>query len=161
MTEEARVTFVVNKLFGYALSLTRLHRELPPGGSLMLTHTKTMSIRPPTVNGTPRASSPTTQIPNLHRRGGVSPPATTNDLSIQKTMSIHLTTAYGGASPQGEALIPPKAFSHRRRLFRLLLLQKGSPFGRAPAFAGERAIPTTPIFHKTHHTHLHFCEFMV
>ena len=38
VTEGARVTLVFNKFYRNALSLTRLRRELPPGGSLFYVH---------------------------------------------------------------------------------------------------------------------------
>ena len=44
VTEGARVTLVFNKFYRNALSLTRLRRELPPGGSLSFMFIYTLSI---------------------------------------------------------------------------------------------------------------------
>ena len=44
VTEGARVTLVFNKFYRNALSLTRLRRELPPGGSLWFVRPESPSI---------------------------------------------------------------------------------------------------------------------
>ena len=46
MTEGARVTVVLNKFYCNALSLTRLRRELPPGGSLWFVRHESPSTFP-------------------------------------------------------------------------------------------------------------------
>ena len=43
VTEGARVTLVFNKFYRNALSLTRLRRELPPGGSLWFVRPESLS----------------------------------------------------------------------------------------------------------------------
>ena len=46
VTEGARVTLVFNKFYRNALSLTRLRRELPPGGSLWFVRSESLSAFP-------------------------------------------------------------------------------------------------------------------
>ena len=46
VTEGARVTLVFNKFYHNALSLTRLRRELPPGGSLWFVYAESPSSFP-------------------------------------------------------------------------------------------------------------------